>query len=120
MVPTHPQPSAKNNTGEYANFQSALDKILSVSHCEIKTRLRSHHPIGWQWDVIACASDLHVPISFTLQAMFLEIRNDLGDNLSAALNHPNDRSFTFRACATDSPLAFAHVHIARFPADEGL
>jgi hypothetical protein len=36
---THPKPSAKNETGEYANFERALKKVLSVSHSEIKARL---------------------------------------------------------------------------------
>jgi len=36
---THSKPSAKNETGEYANFERALKKVLSVSHEEIKARL---------------------------------------------------------------------------------
>jgi hypothetical protein len=35
----HPKLSAKNETGEYANFERALKKVLSVSHSEIKSRL---------------------------------------------------------------------------------
>jgi hypothetical protein len=35
----HPKPSAKNEQGEYANFERALKKVLSVSHSEIKARL---------------------------------------------------------------------------------
>ena len=35
----HPAASAKNETGEYANFERALKKVLSVSHSEIKIRL---------------------------------------------------------------------------------
>jgi hypothetical protein len=35
----HPKPSGKNEQGEYANFERALKKVLSVSHEEIKTRL---------------------------------------------------------------------------------
>jgi hypothetical protein len=35
----HPNPSAKNDEGEYANFERALKKVLSVSHSEIKARL---------------------------------------------------------------------------------
>jgi hypothetical protein len=38
-MPSHPKPSAKNETGEYANFERALKKVLSVSHDEIKVRL---------------------------------------------------------------------------------
>jgi hypothetical protein len=37
----HPKPSAKNDEGEYANFQRALKKVLSVSHSEIKVRLNA-------------------------------------------------------------------------------
>jgi hypothetical protein len=36
---TRPKPSAKNETGEYANFERALKKVLSVSHSEIEARL---------------------------------------------------------------------------------
>jgi len=35
----HPKPSAKNETGEYENFERALKKVLSVPHSEIKARL---------------------------------------------------------------------------------
>ena len=36
---TRTVPSAKNETGEYANFERALKKVLSVSHSEIQARL---------------------------------------------------------------------------------
>ena len=36
---SHPKPSAKNETGEYDNFERALKKVLSVPHSEIKARL---------------------------------------------------------------------------------
>jgi len=36
-----PKPSAKNEQGEYANFASALRKVLSVSHSEMQNRLES-------------------------------------------------------------------------------
>lgn len=35
----HPKPSAKNEQGEYANFASALKKVLSVPRSEMKARL---------------------------------------------------------------------------------
>jgi hypothetical protein len=35
----HHKPSAKNESGEYANFDAALRKVLSVSHSEIKSKL---------------------------------------------------------------------------------
>jgi len=35
----NPKPSAKNEQGEYANFENALKKVLSVSHDEMKVRL---------------------------------------------------------------------------------
>jgi hypothetical protein len=35
-----PKPSAKNEQGEYANFESALRKVLSVSHSEMQERLK--------------------------------------------------------------------------------
>ncbi len=38
---THPKPSAKNETGEYANFENALRKVLSVPHSELKSKLSS-------------------------------------------------------------------------------
>jgi hypothetical protein len=37
----HPKPSAKNETGEYANFEAALKKVISVPHSELKSRLDS-------------------------------------------------------------------------------
>jgi len=37
----HPKPSAKNETGEYAAFEGALKKILSVPHSEIKSKLNA-------------------------------------------------------------------------------
>jgi hypothetical protein len=36
---TRPAAPAKNEQGEYANFERALKKVLSVSHSEIKIRL---------------------------------------------------------------------------------
>jgi len=36
---TRPAAPAKNEQGEYANFERALKKVLSVSHEEIKARL---------------------------------------------------------------------------------
>jgi hypothetical protein len=35
----HPKPSGKNATDEYATFERALKKVLSVSHTEIQARL---------------------------------------------------------------------------------
>lgn len=34
-----PKLSAKNATGEYAAFETALKKVLSVPHSEIKSKL---------------------------------------------------------------------------------
>jgi len=39
FVARHPEPSAKNATGEYATFESALKKVLSVPHSELKSKL---------------------------------------------------------------------------------
>jgi len=39
QVARHPRPSAKNESGEYATFENALKKILSVPHSEIKAKL---------------------------------------------------------------------------------
>jgi len=36
---THPKPSAKNETGEYATFEAALKKVLSVPHSALKAHL---------------------------------------------------------------------------------
>jgi hypothetical protein len=36
---THPKPSAKNETDEYATFETALKKVLSVPHSALKTHL---------------------------------------------------------------------------------
>jgi hypothetical protein len=38
---SHPKPSAKNEPGEYANFENALRKVLSVPHSEIKAKIDS-------------------------------------------------------------------------------
>jgi hypothetical protein len=35
-VANHPKPSAKNEQGEYANFASALQRVLSVSHSDMQ------------------------------------------------------------------------------------
>jgi hypothetical protein len=36
----HPKPSRKDGSGEYAAFEGALKKILSVSHAQIKSKIR--------------------------------------------------------------------------------
>jgi len=36
---THPKPSAKNESGEYATFETALKKVLSVPHSALKAQL---------------------------------------------------------------------------------
>jgi hypothetical protein len=36
---SRPNPSAKNETGEYANFENALRKVLSVPHSEVKAKI---------------------------------------------------------------------------------
>ena len=36
----HPDHSAKNESGEYATFESALKKVLSVPHSKIKNKLK--------------------------------------------------------------------------------
>ena len=36
---TNPKPSAKNETDEYATFETALKKVLSVPHSALKTHL---------------------------------------------------------------------------------
>jgi hypothetical protein len=35
----HPKPSAKNDPGEYATFETALKKVLSVPHSALKAHL---------------------------------------------------------------------------------
>jgi hypothetical protein len=35
----HPKPSAKNESGEYATFEAALKKVLSVPRSELKAKL---------------------------------------------------------------------------------
>jgi hypothetical protein len=35
----NPRPSGKNATGEYATFETALKKVLSVPHADIKSKL---------------------------------------------------------------------------------
>jgi hypothetical protein len=36
-----PKPSAKNETGEYATFEEALKKVLSVPRSEMKSKLNA-------------------------------------------------------------------------------
>jgi hypothetical protein len=38
-VVSHPKPSAKNESGEYAAFETALKKVLSVPHSKMKSKL---------------------------------------------------------------------------------
>jgi hypothetical protein len=38
-VANHPNPSAKNEQGEYATFETALKKVLSVPHSALKAQL---------------------------------------------------------------------------------
>jgi hypothetical protein len=40
-LPTHPSPSAKNEPGEYAVFEDALKKIVSVPRSAIKLNPKS-------------------------------------------------------------------------------
>lgn len=35
----HPKPSAKNELGEYATFETDLKKVLSVLHSALKSQL---------------------------------------------------------------------------------
>ena len=36
---SHPKPSAKNESGEYATFETALKKVLAVPHSALKAQL---------------------------------------------------------------------------------
>lgn len=36
-----PRPSGKNDSGEYANFEDALKKVLSVPRSKIKSKLKA-------------------------------------------------------------------------------
>ena len=38
-MPTHPKPSAKNSTGEFARFNDLVGRVLSVPHSRIKEQL---------------------------------------------------------------------------------
>jgi hypothetical protein len=38
---SHSKPSAKNEPSEYATFEDALRKVLSVPHSEIKAKIES-------------------------------------------------------------------------------
>lgn len=53
---SHPKPSAKNASGEYANFEDALKKVLSVPHSKIKSKLNAE-----KRKRIKNASASHVP-----------------------------------------------------------
>jgi len=38
-VANHPKPSAKNESGEFATFETALKKVLTVPHSALKAQL---------------------------------------------------------------------------------
>jgi hypothetical protein len=38
---SHPKPSAKNESGEYATFENALKTVLSVPHSKLKSKLNA-------------------------------------------------------------------------------
>jgi hypothetical protein len=38
-VTSHPKPSGKNVSGEYAAFEDALKKVLSIPHSKLKSKL---------------------------------------------------------------------------------
>ena len=44
----HPKPSAKNETGEYATFETALKKVLSVPHSALKAHLDAERRVRRQ------------------------------------------------------------------------
>jgi hypothetical protein len=39
LVARHPKPSAKNATGEYAVFENALKRVLSVPYSKLKSKI---------------------------------------------------------------------------------
>jgi hypothetical protein len=41
LVARRSKPSAKNETGEYAAFETALKKVLSVPYSEMKSKLHA-------------------------------------------------------------------------------
>jgi len=40
-MPNRPNPSAKNESGEFSKFSNLLDKLLSVPHSKIKAELEA-------------------------------------------------------------------------------
>lgn len=45
---THPKPSAKNESGEYATFETALKKVLAVPHSALKAQLNAEKRVRKQ------------------------------------------------------------------------
>ncbi len=41
MAKQHPQPSAKNESGEFGNLSRLLDRLLRVPHSKIKAELEA-------------------------------------------------------------------------------
>jgi hypothetical protein len=41
LVALHQKPSAKNDSGEYANFEASLRQVLSVSRSEIQSKIKA-------------------------------------------------------------------------------
>jgi hypothetical protein len=38
-MPKRPNPSAKNETGDFATFTGFMKRLIAVPHCEIKAQL---------------------------------------------------------------------------------
>jgi hypothetical protein len=38
---SHPKPSGKNDSGEYATFENALRTVLSVPHSKLKSKINA-------------------------------------------------------------------------------
>lgn len=40
-VASHPKPSAKNESGDYAKFENFMKRLVAVPHSEIKSKLEA-------------------------------------------------------------------------------
>jgi len=74
--------------------------------------------IGQKSIGIQSRSFFHVVADFFLKQGFPSIDDNLGSDLSAALQNSHDCGFIPAACSADSPRPFRRVHVAGFAADE--
>ncbi len=87
-----------------------VNDLMRVLACQSVIREQS---IG-----VECSTSFDVLLNFLLEHFFFAVCDYDGTDLPAALQHPHDGGFIFSARARDATLAFAQVHVPRFPTDK--